>query len=1239
MSQAEIPAPKRPWYAKRRFLLTGVLLLAALAAVLILGGAILRGPVAGILSAELDRDVSIDGLLTLGWSGGPTLAATDITIAGNEGAEPALEAGRIDVGVAYDALIEGRFVVTRFDASDAVLRPDGFATVDAEDAAPSAPLTADDFAIFSDAITVSLDNVRIDTSSGANDLLIDHLLLVSTAGEDTVITGTLELGGRSFDLSYQGAAIRGMAGRGAVPVNLVITDGETSIAAEGTLQDLLSDPVAQLTFDGHGSDLASLLETFDVDTDLQGSFELSASVSLEKGVLALDRLVVAAEGFRASGGLKADLAAAPVAISGRMALSGLPTETDESAAQEGIPEIGDLLDFTLPFEALHQFDLDVIVDLGHVDLGPVALDDISLPVRLTDGRLEISPIDVALEGQDFVAHVRAGGDSDAVSVELIGHTMPLTDLLTRLRPDLALEGEASGMVFSAKGEGATVRKLLATLTLDLKLARFALSNTYQDGQTVSLEIDDLSATAGADEGLRVSAGGILDGADAGISLAAGPLRDLIDDEKPWPIEFHLGSGERKLEFAGVLADPENFSGLHMEGVIKANDVQHVAELLDLNLPVKGDADAYIHVSSLENGIRFDWIDLKLGNSEINGNLDIAYIGGEISITGALVAPNIKVDTGRSDGETKLDEPLIEHGDLEGVHADITLSLDRIKAATVRLRNVEAQLLIDDGVLTIAGAKAVVFETTADVDIRVDTDAAPPVLTFSVATGAVDPAHIGNDMGLQGFMTGSISSIAVSATSRGVTLRDLANAADVSIAIKDGDLKIGSGETALEFVSLRLAAKPGERAHGSESIVLGGIPIDLDLTFVTLADLFTKPSPWTLVAQGSLLELNFAVSREITPSLEIYAQPVTMKMESDDLRVALAELDIDLPHPLPLATHGTLQVLDDRVAFDLTEAQLANTDVSGKLDVWLEGEPQRVEADFDSRLVSINDFIEDTPEEDVEEFDVDRFLADPIPAWEVPDIALRVALDADAIHWDDVVISDATSTITTANGTLHLDQMSALVFGGRVMGSLALTPQGDATHADANLDVRQIDADDVFRLTGIAEEAEGELELVADFKAGGVSPAALLATLDGSVLLERGKGWIRSGAIEILNEDLFTALLTPSGRIPVRCTVIDLTFSKGSGAFDDSFISLDQVVLGVLGSLDLASMTVDAQVVPKSLTGTFMRLLTPVSVSGDLFDPSISPSAGDVITGIGAALFGAGPTYDGDIDAKCAAAQG
>ena len=72
----------------------------------------------------------------------------------------------------------------------------------------------------------------------------------------------------------------------------------------------------------------------------------------------------------------------------------------------------------------------------------------------------------------------------------------------------------------------------------------------------------------------------------------------------------------------------------MEGTINARDVQHVAELLDINLPFQGDATAYIQVSDLDNGIRFDWIEMEIGNSALTGTLDVAYVDDVVDITGS-----------------------------------------------------------------------------------------------------------------------------------------------------------------------------------------------------------------------------------------------------------------------------------------------------------------------------------------------------------------------------------------------------------------------------------------------------------------------------------------------------------------------------------------------------------------------------------------------------------------------------
>ncbi|GEM_PF-5513481 len=1244
MTDDAAPPRRRPWFAKRRFLICGSLLVALAVAIVFAGAAMLRGPVEGILSSALDRELSINGIMTLGWSGGPTLIAADVTIAGSTGDEPAVEAGRVDVGLAFDSLMQGEIVVTHAHFSDVLIRLEQLNRGSpGEDAAavvaepPSMP-TADDLAIVSGDLGVTLENVTVDSGTG-DQLVISHLELTSNAQNGLAAQGSMELGGRAFTLTLTGGLPGELASGQSFPIDLVITDGETKIEVHGAVEDALTDLNAVFTLDGQGRDLDGLLAAFDVETGFDETFDFQASLSLDDDLLTVSDFAVDAGNFMAQGDLAINLAAQPMAISGDLGLSVLPVTRSggEPAESESDFDLGSLLDQPVPYHLLETLDLDLRITLGHHDLGPFAMDDIVLPIVLQAGHLAITPIEVTLDGQAFEAHVEVDLEDGAVSVRVLGDDMPLTDLLTRLRPDLGLQGDASGLVFKADASGADLRSLLSSLKLDLSLAQLHVENTYTDGTIVVLDVDTLHANAGTGEGLRLTANGSLDGETASISLAGGRLRDLFDNENTWPVELHIGNSDRGIELAGVLKRPDDLEGLHLEGLVNASDVQHLAELLAINLPFQGDAQAYIHVSDIEDGVRFDWIDLEVGNSSLNGTLDVIYTDDIVGITGSLKAPNLKIDTGK--GEENFDAPLLEQGDLNGVFADIALDIDRIKAATVRLRFIDAQLNIKDGVLWIDDADATVFETVSNVELRVDAFSDPPVLSFKVATGDVDPANIGNDLGLQGFMTGHIGNIEVSARAQGVTLRDFADAADVSLLIEDGALSIGEGATSLEFLSLNLSAKPGQPASGSESIVLADIPIDLDLEFVTLTDLFTKPSPWVLNASGALLGLNFVIAREITPSLQVYASPVTMRMESDDLRTALAEFDMDLPKPLPLVTHGTLQMLDDCVAFDLEETQIANTDVQGKLEVWLEGERPRVEADFDSTLFTVDDFMESEPVSEITDFDIVTFLADPLPSWTMPDVDLKIRLDADTINWDGTDLTEASSEITTSDGAIHLDNLSVRVFDGKVLGSLSVEPVGDATHAIASLDIREINADNVFRMTGIAEEAEGQLELLLEVDTSGTSPGGLLGALDGTMLVKRGEGWMKSGAIEILNEDLFSALLGSTGRIPVRCTVIDLAFAVGKGTFGESFVALENVVLGIVGSLDLGTMTVSAEVIPKSLDGTFMRLLTPVRVAGNLLDPSIGPRTGDLISGLGAALFGAGPTYDGDIDAKCAAAAG
>ena len=175
--------------------------------------------------------------------------------------------------------------------------------------------------------------------------------------------------------------------------------------------------------------------------------------------------------------------------------------------------------------------------------------------------------------------------------------------------------------------------------------------------------------------------------------------------------------------------------------------------------------------------------------------------------------------------------------------------------------------------------------------------------------------------------------------------------------------------------------------------------------------------------------------------------------------------------------------------------------------------------------------------------------------------------------------------------------------------------------------------------GIAEAASGEMALDMTVDSRGATFAQLLAALEGRMQLKRGEGWMKSGAIEVLTKNILSAMLSslfdPAEKTPIRCIVVNVDCAAGVGTLEHSAVALENVVIIAEGGLDLGRQTIDVELEPKAIDWSFLRLLTPVYVKGDLFDPTVSPRTGEILAGLGAALFGAGPIFDCDLDVLCA----
>ena len=1204
----------------------------AVVVVIALGVNAFRSPLAGVLTGQLGHEVTIDGLMTLGWSDGPALVLRDVSVAGDQDTSPGLEAGKIYLGMQGKALFRGDLVVAHAALSDVVLRTYLFGGATAGEAGEEDE-GAVDLSFLNSDTTFDLANLTVFTQP-VNDnpiqIQVSSLGMRFVDGEDLRADAVLKVGDGRIEVELEGGSLAELLSGTDWPLKADLSDGATSVQIVGTVHDAIRAPRAEFDLQANSKAVGPTQGLFGLERNFESVLAASAKIQANIQGLVASEIEVSFDELEVSGTLALDLVSDPLRLSGALSINELPKTQTNS---DGGVNLANLLDTPVPYDLFSELDLDLVVELDRHELGAVVLDGLSLPLNLSQGTLTASPIVLSIDGEEIEAEFTAEAATGKASLRLSAAVIPLTELFERVRPDLAVTGQVSGVKLDASAQGMIVRDILATLELDLTGTGLELSNVFSDGKQLHVVLDSFGGSIGADKGLEFVADGTVDDEEASILLASGSLADLVGGVDQWPIEAHLGRSDRGIELAGVVFNLDEAVKWRIEALLCARDIQAVAELVAINLPLEGSVEAYVHTSQLDDGLRFDWIDMSVGASQANGSLDVTFESDDVHITGDLTAPTLEIKTG--DGDDDIDALFLESGALNGVEANIGITIDRLHADPIRFSEVKTTGVITNDVLTLDPFDSRVFGAPAILTLVVDTSGAAPVIAVTGKATDVDPDDIGNNLGMQGLMTGQIGTMTVSGTTTGTTFREMASSAELAFGAADATLQIGDDQTSLDIHDIQLSAKPGERATGTESVVLAGVPIKLELTFVSLLDLIEKPSPWILDGTASLLGLDLEIEREVTPSMEVYARPVTMKATSDDFREALETFDLDLPTVLPFDADGTVQVFADRVVFALDSALLARSDASGTVVFWLDETPRRVEADFTSKLLVLDDFFSEEETQDDQEFDLETLLNRPLPAWDLPPVHLNIQLESDDLHWDNVVVQKIGTKIETRDGAVHFEGLSAHAFGGGLTGAFMFAPNGPQTRFKGNFDINDIESNAVVQFAGLADGAAGVIDLEADIDVTGATVSEMLASLDGELKIERGAGWIKSVAVQLLTKNLFAGLLSSifdsADQTNVRCVIVDAEFDNGQGAFRRSGIALENVLILLSGSIDLDALSIDARLDPQSLDTSFLRLLVPVTVEGSLLDPKVSPVRGGVLTGVGEALLGAGPTFDVDVD--------
>ncbi|HEY1212679.1 MAG TPA: AsmA family protein, partial [Bryobacteraceae bacterium] len=140
---------------------------------------------------------------------------------------------------------------------------------------------------------------------------------------------------------------------------------------------------------------------------------------------------------------------------------------------------------------------------------------------------------------------------------------------------------------------------------------------------------------------RIAGQGTINDQPFELTVAGGPLVNL-DPDHPYPYDLNITAGDIKVASKGKVLEPFNLGKMEADVALSGRDLAEGYYLTQLALPNTAPFDLRAHIA--RNGLRFAVTDIngKVGESDLQGKLDVDASRKRPSMTGDLVSDQLRM---------------------------------------------------------------------------------------------------------------------------------------------------------------------------------------------------------------------------------------------------------------------------------------------------------------------------------------------------------------------------------------------------------------------------------------------------------------------------------------------------------------------------------------------------------------------------------------------------------------------
>ena len=470
----------------------------------------------------------------------------------------------------------------------------------------------------------------------------------------------------------------------------------------------------------------------------------------------------------------------------------------------------------------------------------------------------------------------------------------------------------------------------------------------------------------------------------------------------------------------------------------------------------------------------------------------------------------------------------------------------------------------------------------------------------------------------------------------------------SVAYKDH--RSGLSE-ALSIEHLKLeSAEFGAPVEIDLNITLKKTPFQITGNMGQLSGILNPAAQWPLDLKIAAVGSTVSIAGHIKNIMEVTGIDLKLVAKGSDIANFQQFSGEPLPvkGPFEVAGHLSAPTLENFKISDIA-ILLGESKISGEIELNRKSTRPRVTAKFQSPKLDLRPFINPADSDAKTETKTKKsagkrdkvFSTEPfsLQAFQLVDAAVSLRVDQILTH--RIALDKFNLDLNLKNGHLIVKPLTTDSGGGHLTGNLDLRTNKNHITLATRITAQKIDLGDMLKKLGIARDLDGVLEVDINLKGQGNSVAALMAGLNGDVVVFLSEGQMPVKYLNLVGADLTTSLLkivNPFGKkiekAQINCAVCDFNIKDGLAQSDVLMIDDPDKTLLSAGTINLKTEALDfgIQTQPKEGLGTketgkvsvsLSAITKPFKLGGTLANPSLGISAERAAKTIGSALIGPG----------------